>query len=70
MSIVELDVADAIERRDRAAVMAKRLEDAGDGWAALAAWKEYELISSAISAQERSQAAEQRALGGDSLPER
>jgi hypothetical protein len=41
MLVPELDVADAIERRDRAAAEAKRpeLED-GDGWAAVAAWKD------------------------------
>lgn len=65
MSSAELDVADAIERRDRAAATAKRLEEAGEGWAALEAWKEYELISAAIAAQERSRAAEARALGGE-----
>lgn len=64
VSELELDVADAIERRDRAAATAKRLEEVGEGWAALAAWKEYELISTAIRAQERSRAAEARARGG------
>ena len=65
MSAAELDVADAIERRERAAATAKRLEEDGDGWAALAAWKEYELISTAIAAQERSRAAEARAHAGE-----
>jgi hypothetical protein len=57
----ELDLADAANRRDRAAETAKRLEEQGEGWAALAAWKEYELISAAIEAQERSRRAAQRA---------
>ncbi len=68
--MAELDVANAIERRDRAAARAKYLEEDGEGWAALAAWKEYELISAAISAQERSQAAEARARRGELAPER
>jgi hypothetical protein len=62
MNVPELDLVGAIERRDRAAATAKRLEADGEGWAALAAWKEYELISAAIAAQERSRAAEAHAL--------
>jgi hypothetical protein len=61
MNEPEMDVADAIARREHAAEQAKRLEDEGDGWAALAAWKEYELIAAAIDAQERSHLAAERA---------
>lgn len=57
----ELDLADAIRRRDAAAAKAKHFEEQGEGWAALDAWKEYELISAAIQAQERCLRASQRA---------
>lgn len=47
------DREDAERRRDEAAEEAKRLEDAGDGHAAGAAWERFERIRGAIAAQER-----------------
>jgi hypothetical protein len=51
----ELDVVDARRRLAAAAEDAKRLEERGDGFAALEAWKRYELIERAIAAHERRQ---------------
>ena len=54
MSVIpELDIVDAQRRMSQAAEIAKRLEDAGDGWAANDAWERYLTIKSAIAAQER-----------------
>ncbi len=53
----ELDVATARLRLAATAEEAKRLEEAGEGFAALEAWKRYELIANAIAAQERRQRA-------------
>lgn len=61
MAEPELDLVDAVQRRDLAAARAKQLEEQGEGWAALEAWKEYELISAAIEGQERSEKAAARA---------
>jgi hypothetical protein len=49
----ELDIEDAQRRMRAAAEEAKRLEDAGRGFAANAAWERYRLIGQAIAAQER-----------------
>jgi hypothetical protein len=51
--ITELDVVDAQRRMRQVAEVAKRLEDAGDGWAANDAWERYLTIKNAIVAQER-----------------
>ena len=50
----ELDLDDARRRLLAAGEEAKRLEDAGAGHEANAAWQRYELIRGAIEAQERS----------------
>jgi len=50
----ELDLADARRRLLAAGEEAKRLEDAGQGREANAAWERYEIIRGAIEAQERS----------------
>jgi hypothetical protein len=52
-SAPELDVAAARRRLAAAAEEAKRLEEQGEGFAALDAWKRYELIANAIAAHER-----------------
>jgi hypothetical protein len=49
----ELDVAYARQRMLDAAEEAKRLEDAGEGWAANEAWERYLDLEGAIAAQER-----------------
>jgi len=49
----ELDVEDARRRLAEAAEEAKRLEGAGAGWEAHAAWKRHQLIKGALEAQER-----------------
>jgi hypothetical protein len=49
----ELDIEDAKRRMLRVAERAKRLEDAGDGWAANDAWELYLTLQKAITAQER-----------------
>jgi len=49
----ELDVEDAKRRMLATAEEAKRLEDAGEGWAANEAWERYLDIEGAIAAQER-----------------
>ncbi len=66
----ELDLADAQRRREEAAERAKRLEEQGDGWAAMAAWKEYELIGAAIEAQGQTLKAEERARADGVTPGR
>lgn len=48
-----LDVEDARLRLRAAAEEAKRLEDAGRGFEANAAWERYELIAGALEANER-----------------
>jgi hypothetical protein len=54
MSVIpELDIVDARRRMRQIAETAKRLEDAGDGWAANDAWERYLTIKNAIAAQER-----------------
>ena len=53
MSTWRFDLQDAEQRRDEAAREAKRLEDAGRGFEANAAWVRYERISGAIEAQAR-----------------
>ena len=70
MTEPELDLVDAAERRDRAAAKAKQLEEHDDGWAALQAWKEYELISAAIEGEKRSRGAAARAQTGRATPSR
>jgi hypothetical protein len=57
MSGTELDLDDARRRLAAAAEDAKRHEERGEGWAAMAAWKRYEMISAAIEAQARSERA-------------
>jgi hypothetical protein len=52
-TIPELDIIDAKRRMLQVAEKAKRLEDAGDGWAANDAWERYLTIKNAIAAQER-----------------
>lgn len=59
----ELDVAEATRRLLNVAEEAKRLEDAGDGWAANETWELYLGIKAAIAAQARSARAAER-LGG------
>jgi hypothetical protein len=49
----ELDIVDARRRLLETADEAKRLEDAGDGWAANEAWEKYLTIEGAIAAHER-----------------
>jgi hypothetical protein len=56
----ELDLDDAQRRMCVAAEEAKRLEDAGRGFEASAAWERYETIRRAIAAQERSARAAKR----------
>ena len=56
----ELDVEDATRRMLEAAEEAKRLEDAGDGWAANETWELYLGIKAAIAAQARSARAAER----------
>jgi hypothetical protein len=55
-----LDLDDARRRLAAAAEEAKRLEAQGAGFAALEAWKRYELIANAIGAQERRRGVAQR----------
>ncbi len=62
-SAPELDLSDARRRLEEAAEEAKRLEDAGRGFDAHAAWQRYELIKGAIEAQERSGRAAERLAG-------
>jgi hypothetical protein len=50
---LELDIADAQRRMSQIAETAKRLEDAGEGWAANDAWERYLTLKNAIAAQER-----------------
>jgi hypothetical protein len=50
----ELDSVQARARLAAAAGEAKRLEDAGRGREAVAAWERYQLIKQALAAQERS----------------
>jgi len=56
----ELDVAEATQRMLDAAEQAKRLEDAGEGWAANEMWELYLGIEAAIAAQARSARAAER----------
>jgi hypothetical protein len=56
----ELDVAEATRRMFDAAEEAKRLEDAGEGWAANETWELYLGIKAAIAAQARSTRAAER----------
>lgn len=49
----ELDIDDARKRLLEAAEEAKRLEDAGEGWAANEVWERYLTIEGAIAAHER-----------------
>ena len=56
----ELDVEDARRRMLETAEEAKRLEDAGEGWAANEAWERYLDLEGAIAAQERSERAAKR----------
>jgi hypothetical protein len=49
----ELDIEDAKRRMLVVAEDAKRLEDAGDGWAANDVWEHYLTLEKAIAAQER-----------------
>jgi hypothetical protein len=58
--IPELDVEDARRRMLEAAEEAKRLEDAGEGWAANEMWELYLGIEAAIAAQARSARAAER----------
>ncbi len=59
----ELDVADARRRLLETADEAKRLEDAGDGWAANEAWEKYLTIEGAITAHERLERVARRLAG-------
>ena len=70
MMTEELDLDDAERRREEAAERAKRLEEHCDGWAALAAWKEHELIGAAIEGQRRSRRATERARANGVAPGR
>lgn len=56
----ELDVEDARRRMLETAEEAKRLEDAGEGWAANEAWERYLDLEGAIVAHERSERAAKR----------
>jgi hypothetical protein len=56
----ELDVEDARRRMLETAEEAKRLEDAGEGWAANEAWERYLDLEGAIAAHERSERAAKR----------
>ncbi|MFI4991831.1 MAG: hypothetical protein ACHQHO_13075 [Solirubrobacterales bacterium] len=56
----ELDVEDARRRMLETAEEAKRLEDAGEGWAANEMWELYLGIEAAIAAQARSARAAER----------
>lgn len=60
MTSTELDLEDARRRLAASAEDAKRHEEQGEGLAAMAAWKRYELISAAIEAQARSERASNR----------
>lgn len=53
----ELDVVEAKRRMLEVAEEAKRLEDAGEGWAANEAWELYLDLEGAIAAHERSERA-------------
>jgi hypothetical protein len=56
----ELNVVEAKQRMLDVAEEAKRLEDAGEGWAANEAWELYLGIKAAIAAQARSARAAER----------
>jgi len=60
----ELDLDEARRRLSAAAAEAKRLEEAGDGYAANAAWIRYQLISDAIEAHERVERIARKRSGG------
>jgi hypothetical protein len=60
---LELDLDDARRRLAEAAEEAKRLEDAGEGFAANAVWERYQLIADAIEAQERRARVAERLAG-------
>jgi hypothetical protein len=62
---MEIDLAEARRRQYAAAEEAKLLEDRADGFASLAAWERYELITNAIEAQERSARARTMIAGQD-----
>jgi hypothetical protein len=65
MSVIpELDIADARRRMGQIAEVAKRLEDAGDGWAANDAWERYLTLKNAIAAQERVARIAMRSVAG------
>ena len=61
-AIPELNILNARQRMLQIAEVAKRLEDAGDGWAANEAWERYLDIEGGIAAQERSDRASARWL--------